>query len=111
MVESHHRKNRSTSADRVAALRLSPAESAARARALELARDAEHVLRALKGRDNWPQPAISHQELRRRFSDRQWQRLVVEGERRLHSNKALLRALAVMSRPENPNWLSRPTET
>lgn len=111
MVESYHKRKRNTSAERAAAPRLTPAEIAARARALELARNAEHVLRALKGQDSWHQPAISHHELRRRFSDRQWQRLVVEDGRRLHTNEALLRAIAVMSRLESPMRLSRPIET
>ena len=99
MVEIRHRQKRGTSVERQATPQLSPVDIAARTRALELARDAELVLRALGGRSGRPQPAASHQDLRSRFNDRQWQQLAAVGQRRLEADNALFRALAVMSRP------------
>lgn len=105
MVENRRRQKRATAVEQSTASRLSPAEIAARARALELARDAEFVLQALRGREGRSLASLPHRQFRSRFTDRQWQHLVAEGQRRLEADKALFRALAVMSRPANP-WSS-----
>jgi hypothetical protein len=102
MVENRRRQKRATAVEQSTAPRLSPADIAARARALELAREAELVSRALSGREGRSLASLPHRQLRDRFTARQWQNLVAEGQRRLEADKALFRALAVMSRPAKP---------
>lgn len=105
MVENRRRQKLTAAAVQSTAPRLSPADMAARARALELTRDAECVVLALRSREGRPLASLPHRELQNRFTDRQWQRLVAEGRRRLKADKTLFRALAVMSRPPEP-WSS-----
>lgn len=102
MVENRRRQKRTTAAEQCIAPRLSPADISARARALELAREAELVLHALRGQEGRSLASLPHRQLRNRFTDRQWEHLVAEGQRRLEADNALLRALAVMSRPAKP---------
>ena len=99
MVENRRRQKRATAVEKSTAPRLSPADIAARSRALELAREAELVFKALRGRAGRSLASLPHRQLRNRFTDRQWQHLVAEGRRRLEADKAPVRALAAMSRP------------
>lgn len=99
MVENRRRQKRATAVEKSNAPRLSPADIAARSRALELAREAELVFKALRGRAGRSLATLAHRQLRNRFTDRQWQHLIAEGRRRLEAYKALFRALAAMSRP------------
>jgi hypothetical protein len=64
--------------------RLTPAELEARRAALELERDHQYVLAALKARGE-PIPALSARELRAHFTTETWNALVEEGRRLTHA--------------------------
>lgn len=71
MVENRHRQKRVTAVEKSTAPRLSPADIAARARAFELARQAELVFKVVRGRAGRSLASLPHRQLRNRFTDRQ----------------------------------------